>query len=124
VETMIKKALNKEVISVVDDIWMSPTYTKDAASIIKKILEANLPYGIYHATNKGYCTWFQFAQEIFKLTGLTPIIKPIKTDQLQMKAKRPRFSALESIKLPKYGIQTQRWEEALKEYLIEKGYLS
>jgi dTDP-4-dehydrorhamnose reductase len=41
-----------------------------------------------------------------------------------MKAKRPRFSALESIKLPKYGIQTQRWEEALKEYLIEKGYLS
>jgi dTDP-4-dehydrorhamnose reductase len=124
VETMIKKALNKEVISVVDDIWMSPTYTKDAASIIKKILEANLPYGIYHATNKGYCTWFQFAQEIFKLTGLTPIIKPIKTDQIQMKAKRPRFSALESIKLPKYGIQTQRWEEALKEYLIEKGYLS
>jgi dTDP-4-dehydrorhamnose reductase len=124
VETMIKKALNKEVISIVDDIWMSPTYTKDAASIIKKILEANLPYGIYHATNKGYCTWFQFAQEIFKLTGLTPIIKPIKTDQLQMKAKRPRFSALESIKLPKYGIQTQRWEEALKEYLIEKGYLS
>jgi len=124
VETMIKKALNKEVINVVDDMWMSPTYTKDAALIIKKILEANIPYGVYHATNKGYCTWFQFAQEIFKLTGLTPIIKPIKTDQLQMKAKRPRFSALESIKLPKYGIQTRRWEEALHEYLIEKGYLS
>jgi dTDP-4-dehydrorhamnose reductase len=124
VETMIKKALNKEVINVVDDMWMSPTYTKDAALIIKKILEANIPYEIYHATNKGYCTWFQFAQEIFKLTGLTPIIKPIKTDQLQMKAKRPRFSALESIKLPKYGIQTRRWEEALHEYLIEKGYLS
>ena len=124
VETMIKKALNKEVIYVVDDIWMSPTYTKDAALIIKKILENNLPYGIYHATNKGYCTWFQFAQEIFKLTVLTPIIKPIKTDQLQIKAKRPRFSPLESIKLPKFGIQIRRWEEALREYLIEKGYLS
>jgi dTDP-4-dehydrorhamnose reductase len=124
VETMLKKALNKEVINVVDDMWMSPTYTKDAASIIKKILEANLPYGIYHASNKGYCTWFQFAQEIFKLTRLTPIIKPIKTDQLQMKAKRPRFSALESIKLPKYGIQTRGWKEGLHEYLVEKGYLS
>ena len=124
VETMIKKALNKEVIYVVDDIWMSPTYTKDAALIIKKILENNLPYGIYHATNKGYCTWFQFAQEIFKLTVLTPIIKPIKKDQLQIKAKRPRFSPLESIKLPKFGIQIRRWEEALREYLIEKGYLS
>jgi dTDP-4-dehydrorhamnose reductase len=124
VETMIKKALNKEVIYVVDDIWMSPTYTKDAALIIKKILENNLPYGIYHVTNKGYCTWFQFAQEIFKLTGLTPIIKPIKTDQLQTKAKRPAFSALKSVKLAKYGIQARRWEEALREYLIEKGYLS
>jgi dTDP-4-dehydrorhamnose reductase len=124
VETMIKKALNKEVIYVVDDIWMSPTYTKDAALIIKKILENNLPYGIYHVTNKGYCTWFQFAQEIFKLTGLTPIIKPIKTDQLQTKAKRPAFSPLESVKLAKYGIQARRWEEALREYLIEKGYLS
>jgi dTDP-4-dehydrorhamnose reductase len=123
VETMIKKAMSKEEISVVDDTWMSPTYTKDAALIIKKILEANIPYGIYHATNKGYCTWFQFAKEIFKLMGLTPTIKPIKTDQLQMRAKRPKFSALESTKLEKYGIQTRPWEKALQEYLVEKGHI-
>jgi dTDP-4-dehydrorhamnose reductase len=124
IETMIKKAMGKEEISVVNDMWMSPTYTKDAALIIKRILEANIPYGIYHATNKGYCTWFQFANEIFKLTGLSPTIKPVKTEQLQMKAKRPKFSALESVKLPKYGIQTRQWEKALHEYLIEKGHLA
>jgi len=124
VETMISKALKGEVISVVDDMWMSPTYAKDAASIIKRILEKGLPYGIYHATNKGYCTWFQFTQEIFKLIGLTPDIKPIKTNQLQTKAKRPRFSALESIKLPKYGIEVRDWKEALREYLLEKGHIT
>jgi dTDP-4-dehydrorhamnose reductase len=123
VETMITKALNREIISVVDDMWMSPTYTKDAASIIRRILEEGLPYGVYHATNKGYCTWFQFAQEIFRLMGLAPEIRPIKTDQLQAKARRPKFSALESVKLPKYGIEVRNWRESLREYLLEKGHL-
>ncbi|MEM2779666.1 MAG: dTDP-4-dehydrorhamnose reductase [Candidatus Bathyarchaeia archaeon] len=124
VETMIEKARKNEPISVVDDIWMSPTYTKDASLIIKKVIELKLRYGIYHATNKGYCTWFQFAKEIFKLTGIKVNLKPIKTCQLQMKAKRPPFSALESIKLPKYSIQARRWEDALYDYLVEKGHIS
>lgn len=121
VETMITKAKKNETIRVVDDMWMSPTYAKDAATIIRKIMELKLPFGTYHATNRGYCTWFQFAKEIFKITGLDPTIKPIKTHQLKMKARRPRFSALKSIKLPKYGIQMREWKEALHGYLVEKG---
>ena len=124
IETMIAKAKKNEPISVVDDMWMSPTYTKDAASTIKKIIEAKLPFGTYHATNQGYCTWFQFAQEIFKITNLNPTLTPIKTNQLQMKAKRPQFSALKSIKLPKYGIKMRDWKEALYDYLIEKGHIA
>jgi dTDP-4-dehydrorhamnose reductase len=124
IETMIAKAKKNEAISVVDDMWMSPTYTKDAASTIKKIIETKLPFGTYHATNQGYCTWFQFAQEIFKITNLNPNLTPIKTNQLQMKAKRPQFSALKSIKLPKYGIKMRDWKEALYDYLIEKGHIA
>ncbi|MCD6514422.1 MAG: dTDP-4-dehydrorhamnose reductase [Candidatus Odinarchaeota archaeon] len=123
VETMIKKAKNNEVIRVVDDMWMSPTYTRDAASAIKKILELKLPFGVYHATNQGFCTWFQFAKEIFNQLSLSPGLEPIKTEELKMKAKRPRFSALRSIKLPKYGIYMREWKEALRAYLTEKGYL-
>ncbi len=123
VETMITKAKKNESITVVDDMWMSPTYTKDAAATIKKIIELNLPFGIYHTTNQGYCTWFQFAKEIFKLIGLNPTLKPTKTHQLQMKAKRPRFSALKTVKLPKYGIQMREWKQALLDYLIEKGHI-
>ena len=123
VETMIAKAKKNESISVVDDMWMSPTYTKDAALTIKKVLELKLPYGIYHAANGGYCTWFQFAEEIFRLTGIEADLKPIKTGQLQTKAKRPLFSALESIKLKEYGIKVRDWKHALHDYLIEKGYI-
>jgi len=56
---MIKKAENKEKITVVDDMTMSPTYTKDAARAIKKIIEKDLLlYGIYHASNSGFCSWY------------------------------------------------------------------
>ena len=123
VETMIKKAKKNEPITVIDDMWMSPTYTKDASSTITKITEKQLPYGVYHATNKGYCSWYQFAEQIFQFTYLTPNLKPIKTEQLTMKAKRPRFSALKSIKLPQYGIEMPTWQEALRKYLIEKGHI-
>ena len=124
VETMIKKAKNGEVIRVVDDMWMSPTYTKDAATVIKKILEFGLPFGVYHVTNQGFCTWFEFAKEIFDQLGLRPTLEPIRTEELKMKAKRPRFSALKSIKLPKYGIHMREWKEALYDYLVEKGHLT
>jgi len=123
VETMISKAKKNEPITVIDDMWMSPTYTKDASLIIKEIAEKQLPYGVYHATNKGYCSWYQFAEQIFQFTGLTPELSPIKTEQLTVKAKRPQFSALKSIKLTKYGIEVPTWQEALREYLIEKGHI-
>ena len=123
VETMITKAKNNDPITVIDDMWMSPTYTKDAAATLKEIVEKQLPYGVYHATNKGYCSWYQFAEQIFQLIGLTPELTPIKTEQLTMKAKRPQFSALKSIKLTKYDIEVPTWQQALREYLIEKGHI-
>jgi dTDP-4-dehydrorhamnose reductase len=123
VETMINKAKKNEHIMVVDDMWMSPTYTKDAASVLKGILELQLPYGVYHATNKGYCSWYQFAKEIFQITRLNPDLKPTKTDPNYGKAKRPAFSALTSTKLSKYNLEPRGWKEALRAYLIEKGHI-
>jgi dTDP-4-dehydrorhamnose reductase len=123
VETMITKAKKNEPISVVDDMWMSPTYTKDAAKTIKKVLELALPFGTYHLANQGQCTWFQFAQEIFHLTNLTPDLKRIKTSQIQTKAKRPLFSALKSTKLARCNLEMRSWKEALYSYLVEKGHV-
>lgn len=124
VETMMTKAKKNEPLSVVNDMWMTPTYTKDAARVIQEIIEKRLPFGIYHASNQGQCTWFQFAEEIFRLAGLNPTLKPIRTSQQQTRARRPAFSALKSTKLPKHGIQTREWKEALADYLVEKGHVS
>jgi dTDP-4-dehydrorhamnose reductase len=124
VETMITKAKNNEAISVVDDMWMSPTYTKDAASMLKKIIEIKLPFGTYHMANQDYCTWFQFAQEIFKITGLNPVLKPIETRQMQVKAPRPKFSALENARLSRHGLRMREWRVALREYLVEKRHVA
>lgn len=124
VETMIKKAKNKEKIAVVDDMIMSPTYTKDGARVIKKIIEKELPYGIYHASNNGFCSWYEFAKKIFEFLNLNDVeIRPIKSNDLTSKAKRPVFSALENRKLSKYNLKMPDWQEALREYLCEKGYL-
>jgi dTDP-4-dehydrorhamnose reductase len=122
IETMITKAINHEPINVVDDQWMSPTYTKDASEAIGKMIERGVTFGTYHVTNEGFCTWFEFAKQIFSLLNLHPELNPIKTAQLQAKAQRPRFSALKSAKLPGYGIRTRQWTEALSDYLIEKGH--
>ena len=114
VETMIKRAHNNEEIRVVDDMIMSPTYTKDAAYVIRDILIKKLPFGIYHAANSGSCSWYEFAKTIFKILNINAHLSPIKTDALQSKAKRPLYSPLVSIKLKKYGFEMESWESALR----------
>lgn len=123
VETMITKAKNNEKIKVVDDMWMSPTYTKDAAVVLKGILDSQLPFGVYHATNNGYCSWYEFAEEIFRILELNPDLNPVKADPNYGLARRPRFSALRSVRLSGYDLESRDWKEALCAYLFEKGYI-
>ena len=123
VETMIKKAKNGEEIKVVDDMIMSPTYTRDAAEMIKNIIRKKLPSGVYHVTNYGCCSWYEFAKTIFDFLNMNVKISPIKTSQLSFRAKRPLYSAMRSLKLEDYGLKMQTWRSALKDYLKEKGYL-
>ncbi len=119
VETMIKKAHNKEEIKVVDDI-MSPTYTRDAADAIRNILIKKLPFGIYHVANSSQCSWYEFASTIFDTTGIEASLSPTKTSIIKPKARRPMFSPLVSIKLKRYGLEMESWEAALRNYLLER----
>jgi dTDP-4-dehydrorhamnose reductase len=123
VETMIHKAKSGEEIKVVDDMIMSPTCTKDAAIAIKEIIGKKPPYGVYHATNSGSCSWYEFASAIFSFMNFDIAIKPITSRELNLKATRPENSSLESEKLEKYGIKLRAWKDALKDYLREKGYI-
>ncbi|QJA05888.1 dTDP-4-dehydrorhamnose reductase [Thermosulfurimonas marina] len=113
VYTILKKAKAGEPLRVVDDIFMSPTYTLDAAREIWKLILEERPFGTYHVTNLGYCSWYEFAKKILEYAGVDASIEPVKHTEFKTKAKRPLWSPLKSVK----GIELRPWEEALKEFI-------
>ncbi|NJE09267.1 dTDP-4-dehydrorhamnose reductase [Thermococcus sp. M39] len=123
VEWVIEKAKRGEELKIVDDQFMSPTYTKDVARTLKKFLELKPEFGVYHMANEGYCSWYEFTRVIFEILGWDVEVKPIKSSELKRLAKRPQFSALKNEKLEKLGLKMRHWREALRDYLKEKGYI-
>lgn len=93
VKTMLRLGKERDEISVVDDQIGSPTYTYDLARLIVDMIQTD-KYGTYHATNEGYCSWYDFACEIFKQAGINVIINPIRTEDYPTRAKRPKNSRL------------------------------
>jgi len=89
------------------------TYAPDLARKTKEIIEAKKPFGIYHVTNSGACTWHQAALELYKLKKLKTKVIPIDSEDLKRPAKRPEISALINTKLN----PLRNWKEALKDYL-------
>jgi dTDP-4-dehydrorhamnose reductase len=81
--------------------------------------------GIFHITNSGECSWYEFATEIFSLTGQRPELSPITSAEYGAPAKRPAYSALANTRLAEYGLEQPRpWQEALAHYLRLKGRLA
>lgn len=117
IETMLRLASEKKDLRVVNDQFGSPTYVKDLAVKVRELIESQKPYGIYHITNSGACSWHEFALKIFKLAGLDPKIMPVKSAEFPAPAKRPTYSMLINTKIS----PMRSWEEALKDYLIETG---
>ncbi len=113
IETMLRLARENKEIRVVNDQFGSPTYAKDLASEVRKLVESKNQSGIYHITNSGTCNWYEFAVKIFELSNLNPKIKPVKSEEFPTPAKRPTYSMLINTKLP----SMRKWEEALKDYL-------
>lgn len=122
VRTMIKLGLSRDEISVVSDQHGSPTYTEDLTDIIYKAVTKKIPYGVYHSTNEGFTTWYEFTQKIFKKTDIKCKVNPVTTEEYikMMKitqAKRPFNSQLSKSKLKEQGIEVPTWENALNRYL-------
>ncbi|KUH34416.1 dTDP-4-dehydrorhamnose reductase [Thermococcus celericrescens] len=123
VEWVIEKAKRGEELRIVDDQFMSPTYTMDVARTLKEFLKLKPEFGVYHMVNDGFCSWYEFTRAIFEILGWDVEVKPIKSSELNRLARRPGFSALENSRLHGLGLRMAGWREGLKEYLGEKGYL-
>ncbi|HXH07154.1 MAG TPA: dTDP-4-dehydrorhamnose reductase [Vicinamibacterales bacterium] len=123
VETMLRLAREGKPIRVVDDQVLTPTFTKDLARKIRELISTEA-YGLYHVTNEGECSWYEFARTIFELLGLTPDLAPTTTAAFGARARRPSYSVLRHGRLRALGLDDLRpWRDALQEYLREKGYL-
>ncbi|MFU8692085.1 dTDP-4-dehydrorhamnose reductase [Rossellomorea sp. FS2] len=119
IKTMLRLSETRDLLNVVSDQYGSPTYTKDLATLIIRMLQTN-KYGIYHVSNEGYCNWSEFAQEIFKRSSIQTKVNPISSSQFPTKAERPKNSRLSKQKLSDQGFSLlPTWQDALERYLIE-----
>jgi dTDP-4-dehydrorhamnose reductase len=117
VKTMLLLAEKHSEIKVVNDQLGSPTYVNDLAEIIIQLIHKK--NGIYHVSNTGTCTWYEFAKAIFKEAGYNPaLVLPTTTEKFRAAAPRPRFSVLQHDALMRENVITPRvWNDALKEFM-------
>lgn len=119
VKTMLKLAQDRSEISVVRDQIGTPTYTVDLADFIFFIINTN-KYGVYHCSNEQFCSWYDFACEIFAQAGKDIVVKPITTEEFKAAADRPKNSRLSKKCLEECGYgKMPDWQDALQRFLAE-----
>ncbi|MFC1643501.1 dTDP-4-dehydrorhamnose reductase [Chlamydiota bacterium] len=123
-ETMVYLYKQGKELKVVDDEYLTPTYTRDLAKQIKELIKTE-KYGLYHITNNGSCSWYEFAVKLFELLEIDVKIKPIPASTFPSPVLRPGYSVLDNFNLRNIGLDKMRlWEEALTDYLSKKSILS
>lgn len=118
VKTMISLTKEKPEIKVVFDQVGTPTYAKDLATLILKVLSEGLTSdsGIYHYSNEGAISWYDFAKEISALAGTSGKILPCLSEEFPTKSSRPHYSVLDKTKVKKeFGIEIPYWRDSLKD---------
>jgi dTDP-4-dehydrorhamnose reductase len=114
--TILKLASTRPEISVVNDQCGSPTFTRDLASALVQLCRASAR-GIVHVTNSGSCTWYEFAAEIVRASGMPAKVKPVTTAEFQRLARRPAYSVLSPDSLHAYNLHMPDWQDSLRRYL-------
>ena len=120
INTMMKLGESRSELNVVADQIGSPTFTYDLAPLICDMIATD-KYGIYHATNEGYCSWADLAEYIFSVTGQKVLVHHIKSEEYPTKASRPKNSRLSKASLDNAGFKRlPDWQDAVKRYINEK----
>src|SRR5580698_1308988 len=119
-DTILKLAASRPTLDVVNDQRGCPTYTDDLARAIVQLCR-NDAGGIVHVTNAGDCTWFEFAREIVRSSGLATTVRPVSSQQMARPAPRPAYSVLSPASSLALGIEMPSWRDALRRYLEQRG---
>jgi dTDP-4-dehydrorhamnose reductase len=120
VETMLRLAADEREILVVGDQIVTPTSARELARKVRQLVETDA-YGLYHITNNGECSWYQFAQAILELSGVRPHLTETTSAAHGARAARPAYSVLDNANLRSLGLDDLReWRDALADYLAER----
>lgn len=121
VKTMIRLGKERSELGVVFDQVGSPTYARDLALAIMTVVDKGIIPGVYHFTNEGVCSWFDFTRAIHRIEGIDDCkVNPIHTEDYPVPAKRPHYSVLDKSKFKEnYNFEIRWWEDALKECIKE-----
>jgi dTDP-4-dehydrorhamnose reductase len=116
VKTMIKLGTERDTLNVIFDQVGTPTYAADLAdSILNLLWHENFTPGIYHYSNEGVCSWYDFTKAIHRIAGITCDVRPIETKDYPTRTPRPHYSVLNKAKIKSnYNIEIPYWEESLK----------
>jgi len=117
VKTMIRLGKERDSLGVIFDQVGTPTYARDLARAIFAAIRQGVVPGVYHFSNEGVCSWYDFTKAIHRLAGIiTCQVKPLHTSEYPTKASRPHYSVLDKTKIKNtYGIEVPYWEDSLKE---------
>ncbi len=118
-DTILKLAASRPQLEVVGDQRGSPTYAVDLARAIIQLCRKGAT-GIVHVTNRGECSWYEFAREIIANSDLQTVVLATTSDKFVRPAERPKYSVLSPDSLRKYGVIMPDWQNALRRYLIER----
>ncbi|NNU98281.1 dTDP-4-dehydrorhamnose reductase [Geobacillus sp. DSP4a] len=123
VKTMLKLAQERDELMVVHDQIGCPTYTVDLAHCILEIIQTE-KYGIYHVSNSGHCSWYEFAKAIFEEAGIDVKVNPCTTKDFPRPAPRPAYSVFDhlSLRLNKFK-KMRNWKHALKDFINNDGFV-
>ncbi|TSA15789.1 dTDP-4-dehydrorhamnose reductase [bacterium] len=119
IEKILARSKEKDELQVVDDEVLTPTYTLDLARQIR-VLAKTGNYGMYHATNNGECSWFEFAKEALRIAGLSTRVVPVSSKNYPSEVQRPAYSVLANSRLISQGLDRMPvWQESLAAYFEE-----
>ncbi|ADV45020.1 dTDP-4-dehydrorhamnose reductase [Bacteroides helcogenes] len=121
VKTMLRLGRERETLGVVFDQIGTPTYANDLARVIFTAVNRGIVPGIYHFSDEGVCSWYDFTLAIHRLAGITTCkVSPLHTDEFPAKAPRPHYSVLDKSKIKKtFGIEIPHWEDSLQACIEE-----
>ena len=119
VKTMLRLGRERETLGVIFDQVGTPTYARDLAAVIFAAIGKGIVPGVYHFSNEGVCSWYDFTKAIHRLAGITTCrVSPLHTDEYPTRATRPHYSVLDKTKIKQtYGVEVPYWTDSLEECL-------